>query len=190
MSDLVIDSTATEIPEAEAAPVAPPTQRQRCIDACREMAEWLESHPDVPVDWFWLNVNAGPKKGEHEPPAKVQAARVASAMGKADKDYSGTTFKLQRDVGHKYDDANYKWTADRDKVCTPKVVGKKTVEIAGKPAQTIPAEPARTIEVDEIEWECEPLGLAKRDVAAIAQDADAGVAGFVEAGEEGDDGSA
>lgn len=107
------------------------TQRVAFINALRDVAHFLETHPAVDVPQYtqfnvWLYTRE----------KMAEQARAASWQ----KEFSGDYAMLKRQFGG---GVSFEVNIERDKVCRRVVVG----------TETIPAQPAR--EVEKVEWVCE-----------------------------------
>ena len=114
------------------------TDRDSKIADMREMLDYLEARPDVPMPYL-MSINAFAGADD--------LGKIAKAMGGVDKDIVGDSFFLRRTFGSLSLDVNF----PRDEVCERRVVGTKT--IAAKAA--VPMH-----EVDVYEWDCPPSILA------------------------------
>lgn len=102
-------------------------ERAATIAGLRELADWLEERPDVPMHQsayygrptIWLSGNWF--EGE---PIATSPKRLAKAMGKADKYAAGGTFQLSRTFSG---DISYTFSFEREAVCKPKAVGTRPV---------------------------------------------------------------
>ena len=102
----------------------------------RQIADWYDAHPDM-EGATEISVNVT-KEG------RESAARVARALGRAEKNTSGFVFVLSRNFGA----VDLRFLYWRDQVCERRVVGTRTV--AAQPAM-----PEREEEL--IEWDCGSL---------------------------------
>ena len=106
----------------------------------RELASWIEQHPEIALPEQDLKVYALNTKEE--------AAAVLRALKPCTKKYTDEFFHIKRNFGPiTYDVVFY-----RKEVCVRRVVGVETVEARFIPAQTIPAQT-----VEKVEWDCGPL---------------------------------
>jgi hypothetical protein len=106
--------------------------RNETISGLRQLADWLEAHPEVPVPTY------------NQSSVAVEAAdlpTIARAMGQAEKTAYGDYFRLSKRFGG----VEYYCYTDRDAVCTRTKVGTKV----------IPAQEARVVDVWE--WDCNPV---------------------------------
>lgn len=141
----------------EAATMEAPTKTNAQIVAkrFREMAKWLEQHPDIPInDWEKpaIMVLAEYAKADESESEKTVMARAAKAMGRGKKEYTNEYFKLHAEMP---EGCSYAIWASRNKTCVATVVGTKEVVIPAQPAKE--AVPERTETVDVIEWDCEGI---------------------------------
>jgi hypothetical protein len=140
------EMTGVEIKKPE------PTNAQHVAKKFREMAKWLEQHPDVPIHKFTrpeIMVFAGNLTESDDETEKQVMARAAKAMGKGKKQFDDNYFRLVADTPP---DTRYEILADRGNTCTKKVTGTKTVKMPAVEAK--PAIPEREVEVDVVEWDC------------------------------------
>lgn len=121
--------------------------RTSYISGLRELADALETHPDMPLpesSTFSVGFH-----GVGESDAKTQMRDAAKATpGMLRKDVTSSFFSLKREFGS----ITYELWASRETTCTPVVIGKKkvtTTEVV-TPAVTREVE----IEENEIEWDC------------------------------------
>ena len=86
-------------------------------------------------------------------------ARAAKALGNAEKDATDIYFNVTADFGL----LKLQYTVSRGLVCTPKVVGKKTITTRRQIAPPVYEDAQK--EIDILEWECPPslLELVKND---------------------------
>ena len=112
-----------------------PERRAAFIANLRELATFLEQHPNVPHPVYnQLNVFI-------QTPEEL--ASVAKG-GSWSKQYNGPWFYLERVFG---EDLALHIDIEREKVCRKVVVGKRL--IAAQPEH----------EVEDVEWQCEPVTL-------------------------------
>jgi hypothetical protein len=107
--------------------------------ALREVAHWLDAHPECP-----------PSQGlsiQISTHTKEDAVALVRALGKVQKSESGPYLKIARNFGP----VQVWGMVQRAEVCTSRVVGTETVEIAD------PLAPKVTITRDVVEWDCSPL---------------------------------
>lgn len=134
-----MDSTDEAIARAE---------RIAWLNGIRQMADFLEQHPDVPLP------------SDHQPvyiwgtDAKRQLAAAALALGDAEKEADASFFSLVRRFGP----IVYTVKACRENVCERVVVGTKTI------TTQVPPEGVEmltvTSEEEIVEWRCPPSILA------------------------------
>lgn len=110
------------------------------ISSLRALAAWREAHPEVPV-WrsstgSWLVDSEA--KAALTPAEIVRAvadgAPIGSITKSAGRGVAEDIMFIDRDFGH---GVSVRYLADREQVCTRRVVGTETVEI--------------------VEWDCEPI---------------------------------
>lgn len=119
---------------------ATPAIRYAC--GLRELADWIEAHPEVQLPEASVAVYAEDRK--------EIAAKIMRALSPCEKDYDGDMFHLKR----KFGPIELRFVFLRDAVCTPRVVGKRMVKEhirPGIPERVIPAH-----EENVVEWDCEP----------------------------------
>ncbi len=131
----------------------------------RELAAWLDEHPDVPIP-YELNlrayVSSYVRPGEKD--ARATLAATARAMGSCDKDAVGDYFAVRRDFGL----FSYEVFTTRDAACERVVVGVETVTEA-VPDPDFPAPMVeRTVEREVVEWRCPPLLAEAEPKGAVA----------------------
>lgn len=146
--------------------VALPERRAAQDDTLRgviEVAQWLLDHPEVPIPatlgtsnhTYWIStIDDGQLI---DVPATM--GELVKRIGSCDKQVSPYAFKLVKEFEH----ANLVIAADREQVCTPKVVGRKKVRksVVVRPEETAYVD----VEVDDIEWDCPPSLLASAENA-------------------------
>lgn len=127
------------------------TNAQIVAKRFREMAKWLEQHPDFPVyEWespkITVFASAGKRDDETE---KEFMARAAKAMGSGRKNYGSSYFDL---IAETPEGTHVEVSADREATCTRRQIGTKTVTVPARPAQ--PEVVEHTIEEPVYEWDC------------------------------------
>jgi len=126
----------------------------------RQFANFLDDHgqdiPDVNVDvssrvWSWTNAG--------DVPTAIALALRAGMKGADEvrKKYSDDYFRLYLSFG----DLEYRVSCDRDEVCERTVVGTETVMELAPPEGEWTEKP---VEKDVVEWVCNPLLAAAKDV--------------------------
>jgi len=120
----------------------------------RQLADWIEAHPEQPRPDAELSVYALNTKQE--------AAACLRALTPCKKEYRDELFQLSRMFGP----LNLKFIFYRNAVCTRKVVGTKEVGVEVIPSRVIPEQiiPAHTEEI--VEWECGESLLAIKEAEA------------------------
>lgn len=118
--------------------------RDKLVASLREAADFIEQNGlKLPISDYDIDVRLttylydSPELGT----AKEQLRKIAKVLGKSEKDYSGSYFNLKKIFGC----FALEFTANREAVCTKKVVGMKTVPAFSQPER----------EVEVVEWECE-----------------------------------
>lgn len=115
-------------------------------EGLRELADWLDQHPEQAEQLREIRALAFPS----DTPEGV--AEWARALGSAQKEYTGNDlFKLTRMFGP----VELRAVVYRSAVCTRRVVGTREV------VREVPDPAAPLIEVTEteeiVEWDCEPI---------------------------------
>ena len=135
-------------------------KRTELASNLREFADFLDNHgqdiPDVTVDvssrvWSWTSAG--------DVPTAIALALRAGMKGadEVTKEYSDNYFRLYLSFGG----LQYRVLCDRDEVCERTVVGTETV------MESVPPEGEWTeqaVEKDIVEWVCNPLLAAAKDV--------------------------
>lgn len=121
------------------------TNAQIMAERHRLMADWLDAHPDVPVDLEYVMHSILHLDSD----AKEQARAVIRAVGKAEKNYYGDYFEVAVQIA---EGVRFEWNAKRQNVCTARQVGERTIVHEAEPAK-----PKRTEVVPVYEYDCEPL---------------------------------
>ncbi|MFI5223675.1 MAG: hypothetical protein ACHQX3_05420 [Nitrospirales bacterium] len=133
-----------EVDRAAALEVPKPTERELYVQGLRELADFYQNNPDVPIPWLTHD--------NYAVDSKADAEAVARGLRTFEKDGNDSYLHLTKKFGN----IVAKFVFTRTNVCVKKVVGVKTVPAAFIEAHTIPA---RTEEV--VEWECSPLLVPK-----------------------------
>jgi hypothetical protein len=129
--------------EARATAIGP-TEHQQYADGLRQLANWYEAHPEIPLPLLEVNNYAVDSKDE--------AGALAKALGTFKKRYTDDLLIVNKMFGS----INVQFFFTREKVCTARVVGKKYEPEVVIPARIIPGR-----EVDVIEWDCHALNVTK-----------------------------
>jgi len=136
-------------------------KRTELASNLREFADFLDDHgqdiPDVTVDIssrVWKSWT-----GAGDVPTAIALALRAGMKGadEVTKEYSDDYFRLYLSFG----DLQYRVLCDREEVCERTVVGTETV------MESVPPEGEWTeqaVEKDVVEWVCNPLLAAAKDV--------------------------
>jgi hypothetical protein len=138
------------------------TARAAYIDGLRQIADWLEQHPEVPTPHLG---HAGSAKliATNTPTLSIyvwndpkkQMAAIARAMGTAEKEHDGDRFRLIRHFAG----IALAVSATRDEVCERVVTGTREVTEKVRDPEALAAVPlvevTRTME--DVEWICPPL---------------------------------
>lgn len=129
--------------------------RSLIIQGLREVADLLESRPDLPIEDYGYDG----ERGKHADPAieitthfsdSEDFYKAAKNIGKGEKHADNYQFTLMRRFAKGAVALVY--TVGRTTVCERKEVGVKTRVIAARPA-----EPERTVTETDYEYECPPL---------------------------------
>lgn len=133
-------------------------KNEELVEFLRLLADFYEEHPDVPAP---MDLTYG-FLGVYLPDSK--AKEILAGLGSFEKviqngDY-GDYFIAKKKLGCMT--LNFK--VRRESVCTPKVVGKRTIPAHIVPAKFEPEQIVPEREEDIIEWECAPI-LANRQEA-------------------------
>lgn len=137
--------------------------REHQIAGIRELADWLESHPEIPIphslsgssEYAYELIHA-----QHGEDQKTVVAAVARALpGKVDKRVLKANDELFSITGRLPGGIYIKAIADRDEVCERVVTG--TREVTEEVAD--PAAPKVTVTrtVEDVEWRCGSILSAK-----------------------------
>lgn len=127
-------------------PPPPPLTHDGFAANLRELADFIEAHPDIPMPVGEINIHVYVFTAEH-------LAEIARALGRAEKDHSGDYLHLVKPFGP----IRLRYFTDRAKVCRRVVTGVRHV------AETLL--PARNEEI--VEWVCdEPLLAMPREAVA------------------------
>jgi len=149
-------------------------RRLAMISGLRKLADFIDTNPDVKLPYAfsesvyvdnteWVRKDNADEldatddkyhKIKHTDLDKQQLATVArlavrAGAEKVEKDYQGLNFKLKIQFS---DAVSLTYQADRDAVCTKKVVGYETKEKVEFEKKVVGTE-----EVEVVEWECDPL---------------------------------
>ena len=130
------EETAVERMEREKLEAAATARTEFC-DALVEIAEFLESHPDVPLPLY-------PSMTAFVPGAS-ELAQAAKALGHAEKSVLPNWFSMVRRFGT----VSFEISARRENVCRRVVTGTRVVPATTVAEHTIP-EHAEEI----VEWDC------------------------------------
>lgn len=136
-----------------------PDPRAEYIRGLREIADWLEAHPEVPLPYLGTTQGGRSESGLHiylgsDRDQKAELAKIARAMGKAEKvphDDLGRLNLVRRFAG-----IALIAVADRDEVCEKVVLSTETVtEMVPDPEYMAIAPMIQRETVKEIvEWRC------------------------------------
>lgn len=135
--------------------------RDKQIAGLREFADFLETHPDVPMENWRINVSYYTYDDE----TVKAAARAATGWTKIYTDsyldlamYFGLD-GAEPDDGQRTAGLKFIISVPRDQVCTKRVVGTKVVEKPDPEFIKQARKDAPIVEVEEevVEWDCHPL---------------------------------
>jgi hypothetical protein len=116
-----------------------------------DLADWLDLHPDLNVRANKWSTGTFGIHDRNDFPATVRALTKGAPLGtitKHEQGDNGDTLRVDRDFGAGIKVSVY---ADRDEVCTARVVGTETVQVPD------PDAPMVEVERDLIEWDCAPI---------------------------------
>jgi hypothetical protein len=119
--------------------------REDFIRGLREMADFFESHEEMPMP-TWRQVIDLFATGES---SRQQMVSAAKAMGKANKGFNEELITLSKNFG---DLLTLKMHAYREQICERIVIA--TEEI---PEEIIPERVVKAHVREKVEWRCEPL---------------------------------
>lgn len=124
-------------------------QRAAQITGLREVADFLEQHPELPMP-SGLNY-----MGRHLN-SRDELVAAARALGRADKDFSTDYAQIKRTFSG---GVALAYQAVREQVCERVVVGTRKVVVEEPDPEQVAALPkVRRIEkVEDVEWRCSPL---------------------------------
>ena len=128
------------------------SDRDNLVAGLREAADFIEARGlELPIEMYSPFSFGAYFYGEEEA-VKAKLKRAAKGMGSAEKDYSGSFFKLVKKFGS--GTVVLKFEAPREKVCVKRVVSTRTI-----PRRIFVEVPNETEEVeDKVEWDCnDPL---------------------------------
>jgi hypothetical protein len=121
--------------------------------------------PDAPISAYWRYAFVTPTiycGSETTPEVLAEIARTARKFGfLIEKKYTDTAFEMLLHWPHEesmYRPIYVKISVPREQVCTPKVIGKKTVKRRVYTQEEYDkAFPIVEVEEDDVEWDCHPL---------------------------------
>lgn len=111
----------------------------------RQMAEYLEKHPDLPIPVRTVTIDVFIDEDTGD--SKQQLIKIARMLGHSKKDQFGSWYVLTAPVA---DGVQIDFNANREKVCTKVVVGQRERIV---PAQEAVKE--HTIMEPIYEWQCD-----------------------------------
>lgn len=129
------------------------TARDGYTAGLRELADILDAHPGVPLPYDGRPADEGT-------PLTIYMFHLSKKdIITAVRAFPGTKTKRFDDpyvsIGVALSGLGIVLTTHREKVCTKRVVGTRTVVTPATPAR--PATPAQTAEEDIVEWDCHPF---------------------------------
>jgi hypothetical protein len=130
------------------------TAHKEYADGLRALADFVEQHPEFPVPTREIN--------QCSLDTKEEAAALARALGKCDKQFHGDIFIIAKDFGG----VKLRALFYRDKVCKREKVGVKTIPEQHIPAREAEFVPAHTEDV--YEWRCPGSLLGDEEAKAAA----------------------
>ncbi len=138
--------------------------RAEFLASLRLLIDWLQAHPDVPQPYHLLGDKLYIYVYGEDPRAVL--ARIARAMGNADKDVDEARFELRRRFGA----ITLVASARRDEVCERVVVGTREVTRRAPDPHALAALPVVTVTeiVEDVQWVCPP-SLLNPDAPSSAQ---------------------
>lgn len=120
------------------------TERAAYIDGLRQVADFLDQHPDVPVTAHESFMQLVPSYTDDAAAVFARAVKALASAGRVEKNDSGSYFTCTVMVGGH----ELSVFTDRTVVCERVVVGTEIVEIPD------PAAPKITVEQEIVEWRC------------------------------------
>lgn len=152
----------------------PDPKRAAYTQGLREIADWLDAHPEVPMPHL-----SSTQTGKWEDVLSIflvsgdqraALATIARAMGEFEKVADGEDFRVVRRFGSIAVVAQ----ADRDEVCERVVTAtrEETVEVPDPEALAAVPKVSVTRTVEDVEWVCSPL-LGRRSKPTQAEVAEA-----------------
>lgn len=156
-NEIIIDAEIVDDKTEQIIEQAPSTDRERTVRHLRDLANFLERHDEIQAPHpFSSEVYSNPYYKANPftfwPESAEAAAEIVKAIGGHWEKSIIMDDQYMQFRGTFSDDAIFvDVMVSRELVCTPKVVGKKTVK---KPVSTTVYE---DVEVDEVEYECGSL---------------------------------
>jgi len=118
---------------------------EKFVTFLRELADWYETHPLAPEPYALEN-----EKVTVYAFGVSDERAVVKALGSFEKVYEGDYFNAAVSIANK----KLVFYFHRDKVCTPKVVGRRQVPERVIPSSYVPEQVIAAHEEDVIEWDC------------------------------------
>ena len=108
----------------------------------RELADWIEAHPELAAPYSDITI--------YSLDTKEEAAAVLRALKPCKKRITDTLFCIERKVGP----INYQFAFNRKSICKARIIGQKTIPEHTEPERLIPARVVVEHVEDIIEWDC------------------------------------
>lgn len=154
-------------PETTDTPAVADKERAGYTAGLRELADWLDAHPEVPLPYLGAHPAAdrfNPTAAIHVHPLLIGGgdprdvlAAVARAMGNATKTVSASGSRMH--VWRDFAGISVTASADRADVCERVVVGVEEITVEEPDPDAVAALPKipHTKTVERVEWICSPL---------------------------------
>ncbi|MHB1778110.1 MAG: hypothetical protein ACYCU7_19325 [Acidimicrobiales bacterium] len=113
--------------------------REEIIDGLRQVADWLEAHPEIQP--AYQSIQLATHTAE-------DLAAATKALGNVQKSTMGGAYLK---VSRKFAGVDVWAAVVRAEVCTARVVGSETVTVPD------PTAPMVTVTRDVVEWDCHPI---------------------------------
>jgi hypothetical protein len=121
---------------------------EKFVQFLRDLADWYSQHSEIPPPYSLEGEGIAVYLFGHDNPQEI-----LRAIGSFEKGFNNEYFEAKKAIGGK----TLKFIFYRDKVCTPRVVGKKLIEKTVIPSSFTPEKVIEAHEVEEIEWDCSPV---------------------------------
>lgn len=109
-------------------------ERKAFLTGLRNFADFMESHPDMPLGWYGVTFS-------HWSMSREELTAIIRQLGSVTKNFESSYIEVKKDFGG---NVKYEVNIHRDQVCERVVIGTRTV-----PASTSP----ERVE-DIVEWRC------------------------------------